>query len=408
MKYRATVSLCIIVKNEEKFIDKCLSSASDVVNEIIIVDTGSTDDTIKIAEGYNAQIYHFTWNDSFSDARNFSISKARFDWILLLDADEMLDAGDKTKFLDYINTTKSDGCHFLTYNYIGEIGQGSYSLHNAFRLLRNNRRYRFEGAIHEQIRRIDGKDIEPGTFDVQDIHIHHYGYLDEVVREKNKRERNVPIITRLLERDPNNSFMLFNLGNEYMASGKYTEALEQYDKAYGSMDTTQAYAPHLIYRRAMCMYTLRQFQATIHTLAEGLAKYPACTDFEYLRGTVYTEWGRYTLAIDSFEKCIRMGEPHSSLKFIDFCATTRPLISLGQVYHRLLYQSLQPGQHEPANTLYPGGTVECAVRGKGCGGGKAMGLSYCKRPYPKSGRHVGYHVKTRIIGLRSKTPGYCL
>lgn len=332
---KATVSLCIIAKNEERFLGQCLESLHGIVDEIIIADTGSTDGTAAIAKTYGAEVSSYCWNDNFADARNYTLRLAQCDWILLLDADEALEAEDRQKLIDYINTTKADGCHFMVINYIGAAAGGSHTLHNAFRLLRNNGRYRFEGAIHEQIRRIDGAEITPGTFDVQDIRIHHYGYLDDVVKEKKKRERNIPIIQKLLDDDPDDSFMRFNLGNEYMAEGNYLAALEQYNLAHARIDTTQAYAPHLIYRQAMCLYTLRRMDAALSALSEGLAIYPACTDLEFLRGTVLAERGRDTLAIDSFEKCIRMGEPPSTLRFMEDCATMRPLLSLGKLYTRL-------------------------------------------------------------------------
>ena len=88
---KGQISLCMIVRNEESYLPECLESVADVVNEIIIVDTGSTDNTKKIAESFGATVFDFTWVDDFSKARNYSLSKASNDWILYLDADERLD-----------------------------------------------------------------------------------------------------------------------------------------------------------------------------------------------------------------------------------------------------------------------------------------------------------------------------
>ncbi len=332
---KATVSLCMITKNEERFLDQCLQSVRGIVDEIIIADTGSLDGTVGIAEAHGAQVCRYAWNESFADARNYALGLAKCDWILVMDADETFEEQDKQKFIDYIHTTRAQGCHFTIINYIGAMADGSRTLHNSLRLLRNNGLYRYEGAIHEQMHRVDGGDVQPLAFDLQDIRIHHYGYLNDVVQEKNKRGRNIPIIERLLEEAPDDSFMRFNLGNEYMAAGNYLAGLEQYDRAYAGIDISQAYAPHLIYRRAMCLYALRRMDAALTTLLEGLAIYPACTDYEYLRGTIHAECGRFTLAADCFERCLRMGEPPGVLKFMDNCATTRPLLALGQTYRRL-------------------------------------------------------------------------
>ncbi len=84
------VSLCMIVKNEEDYLPQCLESIKDIVDEIIIVDTGSTDKTVKIAESYGAKVYYFKWNNNFSEARNESLKYATKDWILILDADDEL------------------------------------------------------------------------------------------------------------------------------------------------------------------------------------------------------------------------------------------------------------------------------------------------------------------------------
>jgi len=95
----ATISLCMIVKNEEAVLDRCLSSIADLMDEIIIVDTGSTDRTKEIASRYTNQIYDFPWQNDFSAARNFSFSKATMDYIYTADADEVLDSENHKRFI---------------------------------------------------------------------------------------------------------------------------------------------------------------------------------------------------------------------------------------------------------------------------------------------------------------------
>ena len=97
------LSLCMIVKNEENTLGRCLESVKDIVDEIIIVDTGSTDNTIKIAEKYGAEIFFYKWDNSFANARNYSLSKASKDWILIMDADDELKGEDKDKVIKLIN-----------------------------------------------------------------------------------------------------------------------------------------------------------------------------------------------------------------------------------------------------------------------------------------------------------------
>ena len=87
---RNEVSLCMIVKNEENYLPNCLNSIKDIVDEIIVVDTGSTDKTVDIAKSFGAKVYYFPWRNNFSEARNESLKYATKDWILILDADDEL------------------------------------------------------------------------------------------------------------------------------------------------------------------------------------------------------------------------------------------------------------------------------------------------------------------------------
>src|SRR3972149_2146143 len=105
-----TLSLCMIVKNEEKFLPACLESVKGHVDEIIIVDTGSTDRTVEIAESYNAKIYHHPWKNSFSKARNYSLKYATCDWILILDADEEIVKKDAHKLRKVIKDPVVPAC----------------------------------------------------------------------------------------------------------------------------------------------------------------------------------------------------------------------------------------------------------------------------------------------------------
>ena len=86
------ISLCMIVKNEEEYLPRCLENIKDIVDEIIIVDTGSTDKTVEIAKSYGAKVYYFKWNNNFSEARNVSLKYATKDWILILNVDDLFNA----------------------------------------------------------------------------------------------------------------------------------------------------------------------------------------------------------------------------------------------------------------------------------------------------------------------------
>jgi tetratricopeptide (TPR) repeat protein len=118
---RSTLSLCMIVKNEEAYIAQCLMSVSPVIDEIIIVDTGSTDRTKDIAQVFGAQAYDFQWTHNFADARNFSLLKAHGDWILVLDADEVISSIDHAALTELIKKQKRVGYSFTTRNYTENV-----------------------------------------------------------------------------------------------------------------------------------------------------------------------------------------------------------------------------------------------------------------------------------------------
>ena len=106
---RPTISLCMIVRNEERFIGQCLGSVKDFVDEMIVVDTGSTDRTAEIAHQFGATVLDHAWTGDFSEARNYSISKASRDWILILDADERLAERDSKKLRELVRNARADG-----------------------------------------------------------------------------------------------------------------------------------------------------------------------------------------------------------------------------------------------------------------------------------------------------------
>lgn len=331
MNNRKTVSLCMIVKDEDWILEQCLDSVKDLVDEIIIGDTGSTDNSKSIAAKYNAQIFDIPWEDDFSKARNLILKKAAGDWILLLDADEIFNREDTAVFLQLLDSEKYDGYHFTLHNYYSEDNIKDYSVHYAFRLLRNTGEYFFEGRIHEQINK-KGGFFDASRFTLADVTLLHYGYTENAIEKKQKHTRNMPLLRKQLAENPSNPYFLFNIANEYMAQGDFNLALEAYLKAYEKKALNQAYYPHIFYRIILCYMTIKDYEKALFYAAEGLACYPECTDFEYLRGCLYQNSCRHLLAIASFKRCISMGEAPNRLKFTGGCGTYKAYLSLGDLY----------------------------------------------------------------------------
>ena len=334
MTKTTTLSLCMIVKNEEDYLEQCLNSVKDIVDEIIIVDTGSTDSTLEIAEKFGAKIYHFEWVDDFSKARNFSIEKATGEWLLLLDADEALEPKDQGKLIELINTATQDGCNFKIYNYVGEQVSNQMTIHYAFRLLRNNHKYAFKGAIHEQIMSLNNENVASKFISI-DIVIYHYGYLDKIVKKKNKRLRNIPIILKQVEENPQDAYHLFNLGNEYLALEDFKKAIEIYKKALTFVVHQKTFTPHLYYRLIRALFAIQDYREALEVAQQALDIYPNYTNIYFLKAMIHEKLGQYTLAILNFNICLESRETPYYLNIIEGCNSYGAYLGLGSIYEAL-------------------------------------------------------------------------
>ena len=146
----AEVRLCMIVRNEEAVLERCLSSVKDLVDEIVIADTGSEDSTKKIARSMGAKVYDFVWNDNFSDARNFSFSKAECEYQFWLDADDVIEGVNREKFLRTKESLTADVVMLPYHTAFDEKGKPVFTFRRE-RLLRRDMGFKWEGAVHECI-----------------------------------------------------------------------------------------------------------------------------------------------------------------------------------------------------------------------------------------------------------------
>lgn len=211
------ISLCMIVKNEENILSRCLDSVSAFVDEIIIVDTGSMDKTKEIAQRYDAKIYDFQWCDDFSKARNFSFSKATKDYIFWLDADDYI-ADSSLKKLIELKNSLDNSIDIVSMNYSLERnsnGETTYSLRRN-RLVKRKMGYIWKGRIHEYLDVI-GKAIH------SDISINHD-------KDKPYNNRNIGVFRLMKSLGEEFSHRdRFYYANELYQNGEYEEALQEYE-----------------------------------------------------------------------------------------------------------------------------------------------------------------------------------
>jgi glycosyltransferase involved in cell wall biosynthesis len=241
-----TLSLCMIVKNEEKIIANCLKKIEPVADEMIVVDTGSTDRTREIAKVFGARVYDFPWNNSFSDARNHSLSKAMGDWIIILDADETISALDFDRLKKLVNTSGRAFAYSLyTRNYVllmntvgwvandgtylkEEAGSGWYQSKKV-RLFPNDSRIRFEAPVHEYV---EHSLLRAGlTMKDCDIPIHHYGKLDaNKIMAKGEQYYELGKL-KWTERGQHDPLAIYELAVQASELGKFEEALVYWERA---------------------------------------------------------------------------------------------------------------------------------------------------------------------------------
>ncbi|WP_439107262.1 glycosyltransferase [Congregibacter sp.] len=205
------LSLCMIVKDEAFFIEECLASAAPFVDEIVVVDTGSTDGTREIAERYADKVLDFEWIDDFSAARNTGLAAATGDWILVLDADERIAAEDFPKLREAMSRDEYDGFYLIQRNYSNEelqlkwiaISQPDqwsgdwkgYTENPILRLFRRNDVIRYQGNIHEIV---DGTLAE-ATRGTLDVPLHHYIDANPERSRLDRASRYLVLMDRLLE-----------------------------------------------------------------------------------------------------------------------------------------------------------------------------------------------------------------
>ncbi|GKU25991.1 tetratricopeptide repeat-containing glycosyltransferase family 2 protein [Clostridium folliculivorans] len=328
------ISLCMIVKDEEKTLPVCLNSIKDLVDEIIIVDTGSKDKTIDIAKSFSAKIYSFNWNNDFSEARNESLKHATKDWILIMDADEELYLEDKERLRALLSSElKEDAIYFFQgISYLGEkIDEGNITTSLNPRLFKNNRGIHYEGQIHNQLVYISNEVSVIEEY----IKIHHYGYLNEKIILKKKPDRNIPILEEQIKRNSKDGFAYFNLGTEYYYLGSIEKALDYYYKSYEEFDYNLGYSSRLILRIALANYELKRFSEALRFVDIGVKYFEKCTDLYYVKSLIYKELNETNMQIDALNMCINIGESPAKFKYLSGTGSYGAYNELGNIYMKL-------------------------------------------------------------------------
>jgi tetratricopeptide (TPR) repeat protein len=218
-----SVSAALIVRDESAFIEDCLRSLVGHVDEIVLVDTGSRDDTLDIARRYPVELHRFAWCNDFSAARNHALAQATSDWILYIDADERLHVPDAGEFADILADRRKVAWQVRFHPRL------DWTAYAELRLFRNDPRIRFQNVIHERIRPAVEAVAQSGGLEIGfcDVRLQHVGYEAD---QRPKNSRNIPLLREYLSREPDRLYCWWHLGECLRLEGDATAAIAAWSK----------------------------------------------------------------------------------------------------------------------------------------------------------------------------------
>ncbi len=306
----ASISLCMIVRNEEDFLAECLRSIAGMVDEIVIVDTGSTDRTLDIAKQFGACCYPVSWIPDFACMRNISLNYATKDYILVLDADEILTLQGRSSIYKCLTDFPNADAFFV--HILNQTdGEGVNEVEESLnvRMFRNDPQYRYKGALHEQIAESILHANPPGIIFDSQIELIHRGYLKHVVMEKCKKERNLDIALREVKLHPRDGFRAFNLGIEYVRSKQIDQAISVFRSVQEWANPNALWASRFYKVYISTLMQAGKWEEANQLLEESVHLFSDYTDLVYLKGVYYSHRGEWILALQHYAKCIEMGDP---------------------------------------------------------------------------------------------------
>lgn len=339
-------SICIIAKNEEQKIEKCLQALLPMEEEIIVIDTGSTDRTKKIAAKYTDKLYDFSWIGDFSAARNFSLEKASNNWVLILDCDEYITSFDKENIQSFMQAHPQKVGKIEHHNLVGskETEESIYVDYLA-RFFDKNL-FHFEGSIHEQICAKNKNIYETEPIAIQ---VFHDGYFGTPEERKPKLKRNLDMLSAALKKQPNDVYILFQLGQTYYSLRDYENALFYYQSALNQSINYRSEAAQDLVRGWMnCLNELHRSEEALIILDhyDELSEY---ADFVLLMGHVYTNTGQYIQAIGEYLKAttIPKCKKEGANTFLPFYHIGNIQAAIGDLnMAKLMYEKC--GNYQPA------------------------------------------------------------
>lgn len=325
-KYMVTISLCMIVKNEEKTLDRCLQSVAGITDEIIIVDTGSTDRTKEIAEKWTPHVFDFIWRDDFSAARNYSFQHATKEYILWLDADDILlpENHQKLLMLKQAVNWQVDAVS-MVYHVVFDDNNNVITSTRRYRLLKRCKNFKWHGIVHEDLHL-------PPSFQ--------YEESDIVVTHKKRKitsDRNLKIYERAKQQGKAwNAHDLFHYARELQLHKQYQDALRMYEEFLEKNPISTTHRVFVLHNMACCYYELgepeKEHELTLQSLSYDIPQPMFCCRL----GEHFLKHHQYHRAIFWYKLALQV-ETDSFSYVIDqhIYKTWLPHKQLGMCYYRI-------------------------------------------------------------------------
>ncbi len=325
MGHEFLLSICMMVKDEEKNLRRCLDAMRSILDkgdtELIIVDTGSKDATADIAHEYTDKVFFHPWNDNFSEMRNITISYAKGRYILIIDADEVLN--DALLLHKYLSDEGLSSYNTFIIKIKNLDSSGGYTVLPQERIFINDGSFRYRGSVHNQ-------PVFKKPIANTDIYITHYGYLfhDKELRER-KFIRTAGILQKELKKEPDNIYYRFQLARSYSAHHDKKEALDEIRKAYHFISRDkETRRNHAYIYGSYCIISAEnnEYEEAIRICKEGLEVKEEYLDLYYVMAAAYVTIGRREEAQAAYIKYIELVSQYDKLSIsadraVEMCYT---------------------------------------------------------------------------------------
>ena len=335
-----SISLCMIVKNEQKNLSRCLTSVQPYVDEMVIIDTGSEDETTEIAQKYGAKVEYFEWCDDFAAARNYALSHVSNNWILMLDADEELVVHSKN-FRDRLISNQE----IIAYQLMltgPNPSVGTPALYTP-RLFRNLPDLRYRYPLHE-ILHFQNQPIPPNLIrSLDSLKIWHYGQSESELKQEHLN-RNIPILERARQEEGLSLLLLYTLAGCYRDTQQTEKAEECYAEAFerllphlmsGNPPEQFGFVPSLMFTLGVISLREQDYETVMLLAQRGLEWCPSYPPLNYLAGSTLKALGFPLGSVAYFETCLQLGRDNSYYKGEPFdrrYLTIYPAYDIGCVY----------------------------------------------------------------------------